>query len=458
MVKKQLTLIPLISIIYFTVSGGAFGLENIISGAGPGFGLFLLIITPLMWSLPIALVTAELSAMMPIDGGYYRWVYFALGRFWGFQEGWWTWLFTFVDMAVYPVLFSTSLKFFWPGMTDRQQWLVNLAVIMTALVINWRGSKSVGKTAIVAFVVITFAFLLLTIFAAMKMTQTPWVPIVSSGKSLTVTLGAGLTAVMWSYMGWDNVSTFAGEVKNPGRTFPLALMISVLLVTLLYIFPIVATLGATTNWQQWDSDNFTISTVAGQLVAPWLGSLIALSVMFSVWSMFVSQLLYTSRLPFTMAEDGLLPKFITKSSAKNGTPYVSLILCAVIYSIFTMLSFKRLLVIDVLIYAIALIMEYIALMMLRKTHPTMTRPFKISGGAWGIGVAFTSLLLFVGACAVFSILGEEDSWKQVVTVVFMLMTGPVIYAIQARYNSAPRQLKWIDLLHRPEPELSTRQK
>ena len=452
MVKKQLTLIPLIGIIYFTVSGGAFGLENIISGAGPGFGLLLLIITPLMWSLPIALVTAELSTMMPIDGGYYRWVYFALGRFWGFQEGWWTWLFTFVDMAVYPVLFSTSLKFFCPGMTDWQQWLVNLAVIATALIINWRGSKSVGKTAIVAFVIITFAFLLLTIFAMMRMTQSPWIPFGASGKSLTVTLGAGLTAVMWSYMGWDNVSTFAGEVKNPTRTFPLALMISVLLVTLLYFIPMVVTLGATTNWQQWDSDNFTISMVASELVAPWLGSLIAISVMFSVWSMFVSQLLYTSRLPFTMAEDGLLPKFITKSTVKNGTPYVSLILCAVIYSIFTMLSFKRLLVIDVLIYAIALMLEYAALIMLRKTHPEMTRPFEIPGGAWGIAVAFVSLLIFVGACAVFSILGEEDSWKQVLVVVGMLTTGPVVYAIQARLKPAPGQLKWIDSLHNPKQE------
>ncbi len=446
MIKKQLTLIPLIGIIYFTVSGGAFGLENIISGAGPGFGLLLLLITPLMWSLPIALVTAELSSMMPIDGGYYRWVYFALGRFWGFQEGWWTWLFTFVDMAVYPVLFSTSLKFFWPEMTAWQQWLVNLTVIVTALLINWRGSKSVGRTAIIAFVVITGAFLVLTVFAATKITQTPWQPFAPSGKSLSVTLGAGLTAVMWSYMGWDNVSTFAGEVKNPSRTFPLALMISVFLVTILYFFPMVLTLGATTNWAQWDSDNFTISMVAGELVSPWLGSAIAISVMFSVWSMFVSQLLYTSRLPFAMAEDGLLPKFITKTTAKNGTPYVSLILCAVIYSIFTMLSFKRLLVIDVLIYAIALILEYVALITLRRTHPEMKRPFKIMGGAWGIALAFISLLIFVGACAVFAVLGEEDSWKQVLAVALMLTTGPVVYALQARYNSAPRQLEWKNLL------------
>ena len=114
MPKKQLTLIPLIGIIYFTVSGGAFGLENVISGAGPGLGLLLLIITPLLWSVPIALVTAEMATMLPIDGGYYRWVYFGLGRFWGFQEGWWTICYTAVDMAIYPVLFVNYLAFFAP--------------------------------------------------------------------------------------------------------------------------------------------------------------------------------------------------------------------------------------------------------------------------------------------------------------------------------------------------------
>lgn len=82
----------------------------------------------------------------------------------------------------------------------------------------------------------------------------------------------------------------------------------------------------------------------------------------------------------------------------------------------------------------------------------MTRPFEIPGGAWGIAVAFVSLLIFVGACAVFSILGEEDSWKQVLVVVGMLTTGPVVYAIQARLKPAPGQLKWIDSLHNPKQE------
>ncbi len=451
MPKKQLTLIPLIGIIYFTVSGGAFGLENVISGAGPGFGLLLLVITPLMWSLPTTLVTAEMATMLPLEGGYYRWVYFGMGRFWGFLEGWWTWLYTFVDMAIYPVTFSIYLKFFFPGMTWWQQWLVNLLVIGTSLAINWRGAKTVGNSAVLAFVVVTAAFILLTFLAIPKMAHMPWLPFTpAEGKPLTETLGIGLTAVMWSYMGWDNVSTFAGEVKNPARTFPLALMISVALVTGLYLLPMLATLGATNSWQTWDSDNFTISQVASQLVAPWLGALISFAVMWSNFSLFNSQLLYTSRIPFAMAEDGLLPKFITKTHPRFGTPVVSLLICSVIYSAFSLLSFKKLVVINVLIYTVSLLLEFAALIRLRFTRPDLERPFKIPGGMVGVGIALSSLLIFAIACIVFTITGEDDSWRQLFLVLALLLTGPFVYAFQQWLKEPPRteEIGWLHQLAR----------
>lgn len=444
MPKKQLTLIPLIGIIYFTVSGGAFGLENVISGAGPELGLALLIITPLLWSVPIALVTAEMATMLPIDGGYYRWVYFGLGRFWGFQEGWWTWLYTFVDMAIYPVVFTTYLKYFFPGMTGWQQWLMNLVVIFTSLLINWRGAKSVGNSAIIAFIVVTAAFLLLSVIGIVKMTHVPWQPLVPGvEKHLSETLGLGLSAVMWSYMGWDNVSTFAGEVKNPGRTFPRAMLWAVLLVTVLYLLPIGVALGATNTWREWDSDNYTISRVAAELVAPWLGAVISFAVMFSNWSLFNSQLLYTSRLPFTMAEDGLLPKVITKTHPRYGTPIVSLLLCATIYSVFTFLPFSKLVIIDVLIYSISLLLEFVALIRLRYTHPEMLRPFKIPGGKLGLTVSFCSLLLFATVFVGFTLTGEKDSWIQVLIVAGLLLTGPLVYWAYGKLNREAGKVEWI---------------
>lgn len=438
--KRQLTVLQLTGIIYFTVSGGAFGLEEPVAAAGPGLALLLLLITPLLWSVPIALVTAELSTMLPIDGGYYRWVYLGLGRFWGFLEGWWTWLFTFIDMAIYPVLFTTYLKFFFPGMTKWQQWLVCLLVIFSSLIINLRGAKSVGNSAVLAFVVVTVPFLLLTVLAIPQMTHVPWQPFAPySGAKMVESIGVGLSALMWSYMGFDNVSTFAGEVKNPGRTFPLALVLAVFLVTLLYAIPISVALSASNNWSEWNTSTFTISNVAAQIVGPWLGALISFGVMWSLWSMFNSQLLYTSRLPFAMAEDGLMPRFITKTHSKFGTPWVSLVLCSVIYSLFSLLSFAELVVVDVIIYSIALMLEYAALIALRIKRPDLARPFKIPGGWAGIVLSFASLLVFAVASIVFTITGEQESWKQLAIVAAMLVSGPIIYFVRQQLSKAPAE-------------------
>ena len=72
---------------FFSVSGGPYGLEDVIGSSGPGLAVLLIIITPLIYSLPISLMVAELAMMMPVSGGYYQWVKEGLGPFWGFLAG-----------------------------------------------------------------------------------------------------------------------------------------------------------------------------------------------------------------------------------------------------------------------------------------------------------------------------------------------------------------------------------
>src|SRR5215467_6963038 len=80
-IKRKLTLLPLIAATYFMVSGGPYGLEDVISGAGYNRALLLLLITPIVWSLPVCLLIGELAAALPQDGGYYVWVERGLGPF-----------------------------------------------------------------------------------------------------------------------------------------------------------------------------------------------------------------------------------------------------------------------------------------------------------------------------------------------------------------------------------------
>ena len=90
----------LVALTFFCVAGGAYGFEDAVGAAGPAIALGALLLVPWLWSFPTALMTAELSAAMPEDGGYVVWVERAFGRFWGFQEGWWSWLCSFADNAL----------------------------------------------------------------------------------------------------------------------------------------------------------------------------------------------------------------------------------------------------------------------------------------------------------------------------------------------------------------------
>src|SRR5437867_32884 len=78
-VRRSLTLGALVFIMFFTVSGGAYGLEDLVGSSGAGLALLLIVLTPIVWSLPTAVMVAELATAMPVEGGYYFWVKKAMG-------------------------------------------------------------------------------------------------------------------------------------------------------------------------------------------------------------------------------------------------------------------------------------------------------------------------------------------------------------------------------------------
>ncbi|MDB5038681.1 MAG: amino acid/polyamine/organocation transporter, superfamily, partial [Bacteriovoracaceae bacterium] len=85
---KKANLLQVVFLIYGAACGGAFGLEGMVSGSGPGIALITLMLMPFLWSIPIALTCAELSSAYPVEGGYYQWGRTAFGNFTGFLSGW----------------------------------------------------------------------------------------------------------------------------------------------------------------------------------------------------------------------------------------------------------------------------------------------------------------------------------------------------------------------------------
>ena len=107
--RRKLSLISLAAATYFMVSGGPYGVEELVQDSGYKLALVVLFIIPIFWALPTGLMVGELSAAMPQEGGFYVWVRRAMGPFWGFQEAWLSLVASIFDMAIYPSLFVAYL-------------------------------------------------------------------------------------------------------------------------------------------------------------------------------------------------------------------------------------------------------------------------------------------------------------------------------------------------------------
>jgi amino acid transporter len=195
--------VPLAAIVFFNVSGGPYGVEDAVSSFGPGLALLLLVLTPFLWSLPVSLAMAELAAAMPDEGGYVTWVRRAFGPFWGFQVGWWSWLDSFVDVAVYPALFVEYLKFWYPAMAARERWLLAVLFIVVLTALNVVGVRPTGRAAVALSVLALLPIAVVVVVGLAAATQVPWRPFAAEGREVGASLGLGLAVVMWNYSGWD---------------------------------------------------------------------------------------------------------------------------------------------------------------------------------------------------------------------------------------------------------------
>src|SRR5262245_38657255 len=165
--QRTLNLRSLVALTFFCVAGGAYGLEDAVGAGGPLIALSGILLLPWLWSLPTALMTAELSTAMPEDGGYVIWVQRAFGRFWGFQEGWMSWLCSFADNALYPVMFVDYLTHLRGDMAPLERWLIGAALIGAVTWLNIRGTRLVGTSSII------FSLLVLAPFAALVVLGAP---------------------------------------------------------------------------------------------------------------------------------------------------------------------------------------------------------------------------------------------------------------------------------------------
>jgi amino acid transporter len=426
--RRTLTTLPLIFVLYFNVSGGPFTTEGLVASIGPGIALLILILIPIFWALPEALIIGELASMLPEEGGYYRWVKRAFGPFWAFQNGWLTWLYSLVDMAIYPVLFNAYLAYFFPGLSTGVRWIISLAMIWSATAINLRGAFNVGRVSVILGLYIMLGFLLTALAALPHITHVPWQPFATASGATTGTLGIGLSIALWNYIGWDNASTVQGEVVDASRSYPRALGFALPLVTLGYLIPLLATLGAT-DWTTWSEGSWPhIALAATGRMGPFLAFWLATAGLVSALGLFNALLLAYSRIPLAMADDGMLPAFLAKTD-RRGTPTNAVLVSAVCYSVFALLPFAGLVTADVLLYAGALFLEFGALIALRKREPGLRGAFRIPLGRTGVIVLAVIPVLVLVLVIGLELQQREFGLPAVVGALAGAAVGPLVYRL-----------------------------
>ena len=372
--RKKLHVLQLAAVIFLTVSGGPYGLEPLLTDAGRNASLLLLMITPLLWDIPTIFVVLELNSLMPVTGGYYQWVKRALGLRWAFYEGWWTWLYTFADLAIYPVLFVQYLSFFYPGV-EAYKIPVCLAIIWTSAGINILGIVPVGRTSIVLSVIVFIPFLLLFGWSFINHHGHFDLPAMSLAHKPFSAIGLGLYTVMWNFIGWDNVTTYAEEVSKPVRSYLVSVFTAFLLVFGIYFIAVIIALNENIDPTVLSDEGFP---ALGKMIAGYgLGAIVALGGMASALGLFSAVLLSVSRIPKVMADDKLLPSKLHLLHPKFKSPYISIICCAVVVSFMVVWTFGELLIIDITLYGAALFLEYVALIKLRRLAAGEHRPFRI---------------------------------------------------------------------------------
>jgi amino acid transporter len=423
---RKASLFYLVFVMFSYTTGGPFGLEDMVSTSGPGMTLIYLLVLPFFWCIPVSLVSAELTTAMPVEGGFYRWTRAAFGDFWGFLAGWWNWSASFLLGGAYAVLFTDYLVYYFPGITGWKHYVVSLALIAAITWINVRGIEMVGQVATALEIFIFLPVITMIVIGLTHWHHNPFAPLLPPHQAAFKVFGVGLAIGLWSYSGYEQLSTVAGEVENPQRAYPRALALVVPLSIAAYFLPTLAGLASAGEWQNWHTGYFSEAArvIGGTFHGhAWLGTWMTLGAMVCNVALLNGTVLTTTRMPFALAEDGYLPAALTRKHARYGTPWLAIVVSAVIYALLAWQSLAQLISVYIWLRSATTVLTVLSAWKLRRTKPEMPRAFVIPGGRTGLIYVVAAPVVM----AMVALLGSDRF--ALIGGVIALALGPIVYRV-----------------------------
>ena len=422
------------TVVGMVIGGGVFFKPQAVytlTGGAPGLGILAWIIAGIM-TITAGLTAAEVSAAIPKTGGMMVYIEEIYGKKLGFLTGWMqTVLFFPATAAAIAVMFGQQAALLLNNSSLVMP--MSIGVILLIGILNTFGSKTSGAIQTVSTVCKLIPLVLIIVFGFIKGSgDNPIMnPLVAEGIRPMGIIGQLLVAILFAYDGWINVGALAGEMKNPGKDLPKAIIggLSIVMainvvINLAYLWVLPAS-----ELAQYASP---ASIVAEKIFGPVGGKLINVGILVSVFGCLNGYLLTGPRIPYTLANQKLLPATFGKLN-KNGVP-ANATLFMVVLSVIYALSGQFNLLSDLSMFAIWAFytLTFIGVIKLRKTQPDLKRPYK---------VPFYPVIPIISICSgLFVVIdqlflaGMKSSMISLGGVIITLIGLPV-YAIMTKKNS-----------------------
>jgi len=347
-----------------------------------------LVLTRTLSALPVALITGELSSQFPEDGGFTLWVNEAFGPFWAFQEGYWSLVAGMTNNAMYMIMIVEIVQRAGTGhLQPAVRWTLGAAFAVGASAPNFLGVRMVGWSLLGAVVVVLAPYALMLPLAAPYVDVAQWqAGPVSVAPQRKLTGGHGslsgwsllMSTAFWNFGGFDSASTFAGEVHNPARTYPVALVASLVLITAGLVLPLLACTLAAASLQgappfaEWEDGTYV--ELGEALGGPVLKAMVVVSGFASQVAMFTTEMVVDSHLLLGMAQQRLAPKAWIMRDPGTGAPVVCIaVMLFVVLCGFTLLDRNSLLVMNNTFAGASVLLELAAAVKLRGAGASRTQ-------------------------------------------------------------------------------------
>eukprot|EP01128_Nolandella_sp_AFSM9_P002590 TRINITY_DN12960_c0_g1_i1.p1 TRINITY_DN12960_c0_g1~~TRINITY_DN12960_c0_g1_i1.p1 ORF type:complete len:562 (-),score=79.66 TRINITY_DN12960_c0_g1_i1:132-1817(-) len=430
--KKKLHWVMLMFMAYVAAyGGGAFVVEDQIASAFPLLALIALLLFPWLSGFPVAMMTAELSSAMPENGGFVIWIDRAFGKFWAFQIAWLQTIARIIDLALYPVIFTQYFRqvVSLPGWASP---LLNLVVVVASVILNILGIEAMGVMSIVLSVLSLSPFLVYFAIGAKDIDPSTW--IVLPPEIGMVKWGVYISIASWNVSGFDSLSQVAGELSEP-RKFSWAMIGAMIMITISSFLPISVLLSAERDYGSYYGGFWSVAgdNMAGLWLKVWFTSSACVS-MFATFNNY----LFTSGITVaTWAQpDGGLDIPLLTALSRFRTPYVSILLQAVIVYACSFLDFADLIQVDTSLYSLALILEFCALIYLRVVEPNMPRPYKIGLSTIPLALAISPAFIIAALNIIFAM---SENYLSFALVIISVVLGPVAWFLRRAVTDCHRK-------------------